>query len=253
MTILIIAPTVASLVLLAWVVDIPFMLWSVAWSGFYTGLSAVLQAVFGTEPVEGYPKWAYFSSLFQQVIVLPFLTAGLVYSHRNELNDWLYGPTDTTATDVWRIAVFSSIAGAMLKDYWVYGNLNEWFYIVHHIISIYACCFCSASPVYLGQIALNGIQAESWSLIYNIRTLWPSIPTRIAHISIMTASNFAGLWMCYDFCQLDVPGILFHKLSYAFISVGLVAVRFAGVNESVRDLIEVERMSPKKAVRVSRS
>jgi len=233
----IVAQVIGSVALLTYCVDTEFTLWSIAASILYSILFKVMHVWLGNETIEGYPKVAYYVSLLSQCVVLPSITCGLVWKHRHDFEGWLYGPHGAPERDPWRMAVFSSIAGAMMKDFWIYGDINEWFMVIHHFFSLYACCFVSNATVFQGHIALNGLQAECLSFIYNVRVLWPSNTSRAIHCIVMTLSNFCGIICTYLYCtEVEDDALLYRKALYCLISTALVAVRFAGANESLQDI-----------------
>eukprot|EP00759_Apiculatamorpha_spiralis_P058383 PhF_6_TR9193/c0_g1_i2/m.14363 len=177
----ILLPVIGSLAILVYMTDRFFIFYSIAWAVALTGVKFACKSIFGSDLVANYPRWSYFSSIFLQVVVLPVCSFGILYTHWNSMDDWMWG-SNPGDIDFWKTQSMASIAGAMMKDYWIYGGGNEWFFVAHHLVSIYAAAFCHSSPVWSGHVAVSGIQAESLSLVYNFRTLYPSRHTRIQQI-----------------------------------------------------------------------
>eukprot|EP00760_Papus_ankaliazontas_P022869 PhM_4_TR19056/c0_g1_i1/m.3219 len=240
-------PTVSVLLCVAcasFFVDTHFMVGCAVWSFAYTVICNVLRVGGGPsshDVVDGYPRWVYYMCMLYQVVILPTL-AVLDFTRHNDVPfaDWALGPA--RRDDVWNRVLYMSFVGAMLKDFWVYGTMDEWFFILHHIVSVCGCCFVVTIPTHLALFVGTSVQAEVASVFYNVKTLYPSTTTRLIHITFMSLSNFGGGVAALYFALEADAKFMSQKVIFSVITALLVLVRCGGVVYSAREISHPEKV-----------
>ena len=134
-----------------------------------------------------------------------------------------------------------SVAGAMLKDHWVYGNRNHWTLLVHHAMTSYACGWCLGVPFLKERVFYVGVGVEVSSLFYNLAILFPVRKFAALQVVFVTLSNLNCVGLLWEVMKVGkeggaVPYLWFWQLSYAVVCAGLLTFRFAGVWSAVQIL-----------------
>eukprot|EP00906_Rhabdomonas_costata_P009441 RCo013356 len=201
---------------------------SLGWAAMYTVVCGVLKRNTRPQMLEGYPRWSYFLSVVHQGLCLPVIWLLLLRArHSMRFTTWLnltwQGPPHPLMLEQ---LVHCSIIGAMMKDFWVYGDLNQWFFVVHHLLTVVGDSLCLCVPSGVGIVTLNALNAEVLSVAYNIKVLYPSTASRLAHLVLMGLSNTGGVALSVLFALRPIP--LWWRVVYCSLAGMILAFRCAG-------------------------
>lgn len=187
--------------------------------------------------VEGQPLplWSFVCSLIHCGVVIPGLGVMVAARHGFWLNgnfsEWMEAPwTDGCWAEQ---AVFCGIIGAMLRDFLTNDVTLTPFALgmmVHHFATVAGCTMCCLSPLGMGIVTLNAVQAEAGSALYGLVSMKSRINNVAVHNAFdliywigMSASNVSAIWIAYWYVSLDVPENL--KILYFRLTILLVFLR----------------------------
>ncbi|KNH09693.1 valyl-tRNA synthetase [Perkinsela sp. CCAP 1560/4] len=227
-------PLILSFIAMYVYCDVDTIILTLGFAAVHTAVSHLCARNFSHKTLLGYPTWAYYASIFQQLIVLPPIAALIIWRESGNINGWLFSIQEIDGKypaykDLLKTLSLMTTASAMIKDYWMYGNDNQWGFIIHHITTAFACAFCLAIPIYSGAVIFVGMFAEFTSLFYNLRVLKPSPVRNFMHVAFMGISNVLAIWLCRLMWVEIIDAVYFHwKVGFTLIVAILSVFRFSG-------------------------
>ena len=176
------------------------------WAVFYTCVAAALKRwrpgiakdrKYGRAQ-DGYGRWAYNLSIFHQAIVLPTIAVlALIWGSPARTIDWLRAPSESL--DPLSRQIFYSTAGAMAKDFWIYGQSVDLWLGLHHVMTISGCGLCLSLDAGSGLAALLAFLGEVSSATYNLHIIRPCASTKWLRVAACGCVNVfvltASLWL----------------------------------------------------------
>mmetsp|Transcript_8399 Transcript_8399/g.11306 ORF Transcript_8399/g.11306 Transcript_8399/m.11306 type:complete len:311 (-) Transcript_8399:31-963(-) len=205
---------------------------SVGWCVVYYLLGLSLRHY--DREIDGYPLYSYISSMVHQGLTLIVLALILFFTKNlftpENFHPWIKERW-IEEEDFWEIQIFCSIVGAMMKDYWLFGRENPLPFLLHHLFTFWGCSLSLHFPVGKGLLTLNGIQAESFSVFYNLKMVFPSIRlSTYAHLILMPISNALALWISYTVYSMDWHKDVEPWMTNTYVTLGclIVVLRCAG-------------------------
>jgi hypothetical protein len=218
---------------------------AMSWALFYIVVCAVLKFLVCDETLEGYPRWAYFASVLHQGIVLPLIALPLLWQPIT-FEQWMAQPWNSEL--LVEQMVHCSIIGAMIKDYWLYGDSIDWFFSIHHLLTVCGCSLCLVVPKGVGIVTLNALNAEICSVFYNCKVLFPCALTSVNLFVFMGISNLAALYIAHQFITLPIA--MHWTIPYGTLCILIFLIRCGGWVQTVQVLSTRQTRSStvKKAV-----
>mmetsp|Transcript_83377 Transcript_83377/g.147021 ORF Transcript_83377/g.147021 Transcript_83377/m.147021 type:complete len:248 (-) Transcript_83377:44-787(-) len=209
---------------------------AVFWGVMFPLIAKGLQKTVSGE-IEGYPTWSYYLCMVQQVILL--ILAFWMFLERSAstlpLSLWMESP--------WEPSMFleeqvqALVLGAMIKDF-ILCTATDAAFILHHVCVVLGSVLCLSLPGGVGIVTINGVQAESFSLFYNLMAVFPSAMTKGLYVVLMPISNISGL--VFGFLLLKVPMHWAWSATYAILCLLLVLFRCAGWGMYARKIFQDE-------------
>src|SRR3989338_184595 len=242
------------------------------WTAFYHVFTLLLNESVSQRrvyPGTEYTVSQYTVALFHQVILLPLLLheALTVFSHTADLKVhsslleselaqkselqlpflhrwfeplwWICGWDLSGYPFYFEKQIWWALIGYQLKDF-IYSKLDI-FFTLHHIFAIVGSVLCLVSPLGVGLLTFNCVNAEFGSSTFNMSELLPKgrFIFDPLYLFMMTISNIIVVNVAYEYWQLPLP--LVYRGAYIFISGFLVLLRQAGVVQKVISMLRSER------------
>ena len=240
------------------------------WTLFYHTFTLLLNAIPSQRrvfPGTQYTVSQYTVAIFHQVVLLPFLLRACLSAFSSaspspftpsavEAQLALDGPlpqahavVSSLLDPLWWVCGWShadyrflfehhiwwALIGYQLKDFF-YSSMDIFFQL-HHLFALLGSALCMLSPLGVGLLTFNCVNAEFGSSAYNLSELLPFASPLLdpLYLVLMTLSNIIVAVVAYSYWLLPLP--LFFRGSYLFISSFLVLLRQAGV---VRKILEMK-------------